>query len=182
MAAVITPKGRLSYPHLFEPQLPPNGKEAVYSCTLVFEDGTDLSALEKLADEAGTEKFGAKYAALKKSREFRMPFRTDGEAKGYPEGSTFINIKSKNAPGIVSIYPGEDGKPAKITDPSQVYAGCFARASVRAYGYDTAGNKGIAFALNNVQKLADGDRLDGRIRAEDEFEADANASADLNDL
>jgi hypothetical protein len=182
MSALITPKGRLSYPHLFEPQIPPNQTEPVYSCTLVFEDGTDLSALEKEVERVAKDKWGDKYAALQKTGKIRSPFRLDGEEKGYPEGSVFINIKSKAAPGIVSIFPGDDGKPAKITDPSQIYAGCFARASVRAFAYDTQGNKGVSFALNNIQKLADGDRLDGRMRAEDEFEADANAAADLNDL
>jgi hypothetical protein len=182
MSATITPKGRLSYPHLFEPQIPPNQSEPVYSCTLVFEDGTDMSALQKIADAAGKEKFGEKYESLKKSGKIRSPFREDGEEKGYPAGSVFINLKSKTAPGIVSIYPGDDGKPAKITDPSQVYAGCYARASVRSFAYDVNGNKGVSFALNNIQKLGDGDRLDGRMRAEDEFEADANAAADLNDL
>lgn len=182
MSKAITPKGRLSYPHLFEPQIPPNQTEPVYSCTLVFEEGTDLSALEKLAEAAGRDKWGDKYASLVKTGKIRSPFRADGEEKGYPEGSTFINIKSKQAPGIVSIYPGDDGKPAKITDPGQVYAGCYVRASVRAFAYDVNGNKGVSFALNNVQKMADGDRLDGRSRAEDEFEADSNAAADLDDL
>jgi hypothetical protein len=178
----ITPKARLSYPALFEPKIPPQQTEPVYSCTLVFEDGTNLAELEKLADSVGQEKWGDKYASLKKTGKIRSPFRTDGEEKGYPEGSIFINIKSKQAPGIVSIYPGEDGKPQKITDPAQVYAGCYVRASVRAFAYDTQGNKGVSFALNNIQKMADGERLDGRSRAEDEFEADANASADLDDL
>lgn len=182
MSKVITPKGRVSYPHLFEPQIPPNQVDPVYSCTLVFESGSDLSALEKAAESVGQEKWGDKYAALKKTGKIRAPFRLDGEEKGYPEGSIFINIKSKAQPGIVSIYPGEDGKPAKITDPGLIYAGCYVRASVRAFAYDVNGNKGVSFALNNVQKVADGDRLDGRSRAEDEFEADGNASADLDDL
>jgi hypothetical protein len=30
--------------------------------------------------------------------------------------------------------------------------------------------------------MGDGERLDGRSRAEDEFEADSNAAADLDDL
>lgn len=182
MSAVITPKAVLSYPHLFEPQIPPNQTDPVYSCTLVFEEGTDLSPLEKAAEAVARDKWGAKYEAMKKAGKIRSPFRTDAEEKGYPEGSVFINIKSKAAPGVVSIYPGDDGKPAKITDPSQIYPGCLARASVRPFAYDVTGNAGISFALNNIQKLGDGDRLDGRMRAEDEFEADANASADLNDL
>lgn len=182
MAKVITPKGRLSYPHLFEPQIPPGSVDPVYSCTIVFEDGADLSEMKKAAREAGIEKWGEKYEAAVKAGKIRSPFREDGEEKGYPEGSVFINIKSKAAPGVVSIFPGADGKPMRIEDPSQVYAGCYVKASVRAFAYEVNGNRGISFALNNIQKVADGNRLDGRSRAEDEFTADANAAAEMDDL
>ena len=36
--------------------------------------------------------------------------------------------------------------------------------------------------IRNIQKIEDGDRLDGRKKAEDEFEADETAVADLADL
>ena len=148
----------------------------------MFEEGADLAELERVAEAVGREKWGAKYDALLKTGKIRSPFRLDGEEKGYPAGSVFVNIKSKQAPGIVSIYPGPDGKPKKITDPAELYAGCYARASVRAFAYDTQGNKGVSFALNNLQKMGDGERLDGRSRAEDEFEADSSAAADLEDF
>jgi hypothetical protein len=94
-----------------------------------------------------------------------------------------MNVKNKSKPGIVSTYPGPDGKPTPIDDTNAIYAGCRVRASLRAYAYDVSGNKGVAFSLGNLQKLADGDRLDGRKRAEDEFEADLSAKpADLDDI
>lgn len=183
MTKVISPQAVLSYPHLFEPNLPPGATEPVYSCALVFEKGTDLSELKKAALAAATEKFGNKAEALIRDGKLKMPFRTDAEDKGYPDGSVFMNVKNKSKPGIVSTYPGADGKPTSIDDPSAVYAGCKVRASLRAYAYDVSGNKGVAFSLGNLQKLADGDRLDGRKRAEDEFEADLSAKpADIDDL
>lgn len=183
MTKVISPAAVLSYPHLFEPNTPPGAAEAVYSCALVFEKGTDLGDLKKAAMAAATEKFGAKAEALMRDGKLKLPFRTDAEDKGYPEGSVFMNVKNKVQPGIVSVFPGPDGKPQAITDPGQVYAGCKVRASLRAYAYDVSGNKGVAFALGNLQKLADGSRLDGRKRAEDEFEADLSAKpADLDDI
>ena len=45
------------------------------------------------------------------------------------------------------------------------------RASLRPFTYDTNGSKGVSFALQNLQKLRDGERIDGRLRPEDEFEA-----------
>jgi hypothetical protein len=183
MSKVISPQAVLSYPHLFEPNLPPGATEPVYSCALVFEKGTDLAELKKAALAAATEKFGNKAEGLIRDGKLKMPFRTDAEDKGYPAGSIFMNVKNKSKPGIVSTYPGADGKPTTIDDPSAIYAGCKVRASLRAYAYDVSGNKGVAFSLGNLQKLADGDRLDGRKRAEDEFEADLSAKpADLDDI
>ena len=69
-----------------------------------------------------------------------------------------------------------------ITDPDEVYAGAIVRASVTSFSYDVSGNKGVSFALNNVQKIRDGERLDGRARAQDDFQADPNAKADLADM
>ncbi len=183
MTKVITPEAVLSYPHLFEPNTPPGAAEPVYSCALVFTKGTDLSELKKAALAAAQEKFGNKAESLIRDGKLRMPFRTDAEDKGYPEGSVFMNVKNKSKPGIVSIYPGPDGKPQPINDEGQIYAGCKVRASLRAYAYDVSGNKGVAFSLGNMQKMADGERLDGRKRAEDEFEADLSAKpAALDDL
>lgn len=179
---IITPKAILSYPHLFEPRAQSPGAEPMYSCSLVFEAGTDLSELKQAAWAAAKEKWGDKAEAMLKDGRIRMPFRTDGAEKGYPEGSVFINVRSKSAPGIVDRYAGPDGKPVRITDESLIYPGCIVRASVRAFAYDTSGNKGVSFALGNIQKLADGPRLDGKRKAEDEFEALEQAPADVRDL
>jgi hypothetical protein len=55
------------------------------------------------------------------------------------------------------------------------------RASLRAFAYDTNGNKGVSFGLNNIQKLGEGQRLDGRKAATDEFDADlSQAPADIS--
>ena len=164
--ALITPQAILSYPALFEPK-PNDSGDLFYSCALVFPPGTNLDELRAAADTAGREKFGAKW----NPKTHKLPFRDDAEDKGYPSGSVFINMKSKGKPGIVDRYAGTDGKPRPITEPDQLYAGALVRASVRFYGYEAKGNKGVAVALNNLQKLGDGERLDGRARAEDEFSA-----------
>ena len=77
----------------------------------------------------------------------------------------FVNASSKTAPGVVD----KDVQP--VLDSTEVYSGCYARASVNFYPFNKAGNRGIACGLNNVQKLADGDYLGGRSRAEDDFDA-----------
>ena len=173
---ITTPHAILSYPHLFEPQPAfgdPDPSKAKYACVLVFRKDADLSELQAFAREIGRGKWGAKFEELFKSGKIRSPFRDDVESKGYPQDTVcFINAKSPGAPGVVSKYAGPDGKPSPITDESEVYAGCSVRATVSCYADDhPAGGKGLAFGLGNVQKLDDGPRLDGKSRAEDDFEA-----------
>lgn len=189
---VMTPKAILSYPHLDEPQPGQNGGKAKYSCTLIFPAGTDLSALEAAATAAAYAKFGAKAKAMLQSGVLTLrggkgaTIRTDSAAKGYPEGSVFVNVRTERQPGMVYLWADASGRPAPIPQEKIVddlYPGAFVRASINAFGYDNSGNKGVSFALNNIQKLGDGPRLDGRAAAQDEFEADLNAApADLADV
>ena len=49
------------------------------------------------------------------------------------------------------------------------YSGCYGRASIRFYAYNQNGNKGVGCGLGNVQKLEDGQPLDGRTTALEDF-------------
>lgn len=165
---LITPYARLSYPALLEPKTKPNSTELAYSCSLVFPKGTDLSKLYAAAHAAGIAKFGeAKYQQLIKLGKIRTPFRTDGDEKGYPEGSVYLNASSKTRPQIVD----QRLQPVVTDDEQGIYAGCWVRASINFYGYDTQGNKGVGVGLNNVQKVRDDARFDGRRAAAQEFSA-----------
>lgn len=185
---LITPVALLSYPHLDEPQQPKNGKgKAKYSVSLIFAPGTDITALQVAVAEAGVDKFGPTAVAKLKSGALKNPLRTDAEAKGYPEGSVFINARSEQQPGAVYLWADpETKKPAMVPAEklkSVFYPGAKVRVSVTAFGYDNE-SKGVSFGLNHIQ-LVDGTtpRIDGRKAAEDEFEADATMQpADLSDI
>ena len=180
---VITPEAMLSYPALFAPKPTPSG-ELKFSCALIFPKGADLSALKKAALAALQERWGSKATEMLQKKELKWPFR-DGAEKdgpGYGRGTTFINVTSRQRPGIVDRYAGPDGKPRQITDPAEIYPGCYVRASLRPFTYDVNGSRGVSFALQNVQKLRDGERIDGRLRPEDEFDAIQDRGADLEDL
>jgi hypothetical protein len=168
--AYITPAATLSYPALFEPKTMQGSDKPKYSASLVFPPGTDLKQMQRLAQEAATEKFGDKWPALHRAGRFRFPFRTDGEEKGYAKGSVFINAKSDTKPGVVGPMAGADGKPVPIDDEDDMYPGCIVRASITFFAYDQQGNKGVGVGLNNIQKMRDGKRLDGRRAASDEFD------------
>lgn len=172
---VITGVATLSYPHLDKAQPGMNGGKAKYSATLVFAPGADLSALEAAVIAAAEEKWGAKAKEMLRTTALKSPFRKDAEAKGYPAGSVFINCRSESQPGTVTRYKDENGKPIAIPQDkikTELYPGAQVRASVTAFPYDTSGNKGVSFALNNIQKMGEGDRLDNRVAAENEFDAD----------
>jgi hypothetical protein len=172
-----------SYPHVFHPQAANEDEEPKFSCCFVFDPGTNLKTLKEAAVVAAVDKWGDKAAGMIKAGKLRMPFRTDVEEKGYEAGSVFFNARSKNPPGVVSIYPDPNtGKPTPITDEDEIYPGCRVKASVAFFPYDVKGNKGVGVALNNLQKVGDGPRLDSKVKAEDEFAADPTAVADLSDM
>jgi hypothetical protein len=176
--SLVTPLAILSYPHLHQPQAPQNGKgNPKYSCALVFtpevlatEDGkARFTAIQKAALEAGKAKFGDKFDALLKSDSFKKGFRTDAESKGYPAGSIYINVRTEQQPGMVM---GDLTKIPADKIKTELYAGAIVRASIVAFAFDRDGGKGIGFALNNIQKIRNGERLDNRVDASKEFEAD----------
>jgi hypothetical protein len=166
---LITPEARLSFPSLFKPHaMEGSNAEPKYDCVLLFPKTADLSALKAAASAAVKEKWpsGA-------PKGLRSPFR-DGDEKeldGYA-GCIYLRVSSKNKPGVV------DETLQPIIEASGIYAGCYVRASVRAYAYDQNGNKGVAFGLNNIQKLRDGEPFGGGpSKAEDDFEAVASAQS-----
>lgn len=172
----ITPKFRVSYPQVFRAKRNDlNGKDE-YSIVALFPKGADLSALNAQIVAAATEKWGADKSKWPKG--LRNPIRDQAEKEkegklpeGYEAGAMFISLKSQQRPGLVD----ENRQP--IIDESNFYAGCFARAQVRAFAYDQKGNKGVSFGLQNLQKMGEGDPLSGRQKAEDAFEAVAGAGS-----
>ena len=178
---VITPECTISYPALFEPKLTPSGDEK-YSACLIFDKDADLSKLKTAVTSVATDRWGPKAAEQLRRKQLRAPFR-DGAEKagdGYGPGKMFVNASSNRQPGVVDRFAGSDGKPRVITDPDEIYPGCRVRASLLPFAYEVQGNKGVSFLLGNVQKLGDGPRLDGRRRAQDEFDALEAAPTDLD--
>jgi hypothetical protein len=169
---VVTGKVRLSYCHLFEPYTNDPEKEARYSVTILIpkSDKVTLDKIEKArqaaAEEGKSSKFGGR---IPNNLSFTLH---DGDEEAdlerNPEyaGHMYMAMSSKTRPGIVD----QDLNP--ILDSTAVYSGCYARVSINAFPYNTAGKKGISFGLNNVQFLEDGEPLGGRTRAEDDFADD----------
>ena len=185
---VTTPKGRCSWPKLLVPESMDEGQKKKYSITVIFDEAArqtpEYQALQDAVIECAKSAFGDKAVAMLASGSVRSPFRKDGEEKGYGEGTHFITARSESKPGVVAPYAGEDGRPALFTDEQvakELYPGCYVRAALSVFSY-SGKTKGVSFALNAVQKLGEGDRLDGRKKAEDEFDAVVTEVAKLDDV
>lgn len=164
---VVTGKVRLSYVNVFEPRAAQPGQEPKYSvCVLIPK--SDAATLNKVkqaieaAKEAGKAAWGGKVPPGLKT-----PLRDGDTERDSPEykGHYFINANSKQKPGVV------DAALNPILDASEVYSGAYGRVSLNFYAYNQNGNRGVGAGLQNVQKMADGEPLSGRSRAEDDFTA-----------
>jgi hypothetical protein len=175
LTKVITGKVRFSYLHVFEPSAIDDSQDKKYSVSLIIpkKDKETLAKIGKAieaAKEAGKAKLGGKIPAnLKTPLRDGDEERPDDEAY---EGSYFINANCKTKPGLVA----KNLKP--IESEEELYSGCFGRASITFYAFNTSGNKGIAAGLNNLMKLEDGESLGGRQSAENDFSEYAEADED----
>ena len=174
-----TPVFRLSWPSLFVPTAFEEGSKKKYMITCIVpkdfkssdypDPKADNSQRMKLlvteAERVGRECFGKDWERVKKLPN-AWPFH-DGEDKadkdGFGSDVLYFRAKSDNRPGVVN-------KKLQPLDKEDVYAGCYAIASVNVFAY-TKGSKGVAIGLNNVMIVADGEPFDGRTRPEDDFEA-----------
>lgn len=171
--SLLTPEGRGSFIYCFEPSDKKTKKGASkYQLTILFKKGEDLSKLQAAAQKVITDKFGTDKE--KWPKKLKSPFLDQGDYdyEGYEAGAKMIRVSTTRKPQIVSNKKDPaTGKPMPVTDSSELYPGCWLRASVNAGWYDVDGNKGVSFFLNNVQKLRDGPPISGGSRAEDEFDA-----------
>ena len=169
---VITGKQtRWSYVNVWEPKSIDGGK-AKYNISLIIPK-TDTETIERIkaaveaAYKEGESKLKGNGKSVPPLAAIKTPLR-DGDVERPDDpayaGAYFLNANSDSQPGIV------DAKKQEIIDRAEVYSGCYGRASINFYAFNTNGNKGIACGLNNLQKIADGESLGGKTRAEDDFD------------
>lgn len=167
---VVTPVFRVSFPAVFEAKSFDNGPPK-FSVSAVWDPSRFTDAEKKLwqgmldlCDEVSLERFKKKMGDLPGN--FKKAIR-DGAEKadlaGYGEGLMFANLSSKMKPGLI------DRDRTPILDAEDFYPGCYARATITAYSYDNKG-KGVAMGLQNLQKVKDGERLDSRTDASEDFD------------
>ena len=181
---VITGKVRFCYLNVFSPKASDDGKEKYSVCILIPKSDTKTIEKVKKAIEAAKQIGKAKLIDKKGNipANIKTPLR-DGDIDRADdpafENCWFINANSTHKPGIVDKDLNE------IMTQSDFYSGCYGRASLNFYAYnvDSKGtSKGIAASLNNLQKLEDGEVLDGSSSAEDDFGGDNSWGDDDDEL
>lgn len=193
---IIVGPATASYPSLdvVAKPMPGSTNEPKYKITLVFYDpkapevADTMKAMSAAIRKVVTEKVGAEKAddVLRKMKapgareSWHYPIRVvseDDDKPSYPIGTMFLTASTGTKPQVASPYPdpANPKKPRLFSDAEtreHVYPGCVVRASVTFYWSDKGKkNGGVCVALNNVQKLGEGPRLDSFRSAADDFDA-----------
>ena len=161
---------RWSYAHVWEAKAMEGGKPK-FSVSLIIpkSDTVTVGKIKAAIEEAyrdGQSKLKGNAKSVPVLSTLRTPLR-DGDLERPDDpayaNAYFVNANSTTAPGVVDANRNE------ILDKSEVYSGCYGRASISFYAFNANGNKGIACGLNNLQKIKDGEPLGGRASAESDF-------------
>ena len=161
---------RWSYANVWEPKAMEGGKPK-FSVSLIIpkSDSVTVGKIRAAIEEAyrdGQSKLKGNGKSVPALSTLRTPLR-DGDLERPDDpayaNAYFVNANSTTAPGVVDANRNE------ILDKSEVYSGCYGRASISFYAFNANGNKGIACGLNNLQKIKDGEPLGGRASAESDF-------------
>lgn len=167
---LVTGKVRFSYANVFEPKAV-NGETPKYTVTLLIPKSDNITYQNIMTEINKTlqENLASTFKGIMPANPQLPIYDGDGLRPG---GDTFgpeckgcwvISAKSNMAPEVV------DANCNPIISKNDFYSGCYGRASIRFYAYNQNGNKGIGCGLGNVQKLEDGQPLDGRTTAAEDF-------------
>ena len=161
---------RWSYANVWEPKAMEGGKPK-FSVSLIIpkSDTVTVGKIKAAIEEAyrdGQSKLKGNAKTVPALSTLRTPLR-DGDLERPDDpayaNAYFVNANSTTAPGVVDANRNE------ILDKSEVYSGCYGRASISFYAFNANGNKGIACGLNNLQKIKDGEPLGERASDESDF-------------
>lgn len=168
---IILKNVRASYANVFTPRAKLSGEGEEYSIQVILKNdhpqlATLKSAIKEVAEIAfpgkslGGLKLGLRDAAK------------EGKDSGALENAMFFNARSQSKPQVI--------RGSRVVDSAEdFYSGCYMNISISVYDYDVSGSRGITFGLGNIQFARDGERLDGRTNAFEEFDIIEEDDADV---
>lgn len=193
---LTTPIFRVGYPNLFEPRAYEEGGKKKYDVCAIFTPalytGVEKERWDALCaalDKATQSTFGMGWKEAKKVDPdtgdkaiggFKEGLYSSKKREGKPgfdPGTFYATLSTEFQPGVVKFVKGSKSLEIseEVGNTEEIYAGIYARATVGIYAYDGK-SKGVSIGLNNFQKVKDGERIDGRGAAGDDFEDDIDGS------
>lgn len=194
---LTTPIFRVGYPNLFEARSFEEGGKKKYDVCAIFNPASYTGiekerwdAICKQLDKVTLAEFGVDWKTAKKVdpetgdkgvsgfKEGLYSSKKRAGKPGFDEGTFFATLSTEFPPGVVKYNgPGKKSTPISVEDDNTgiIYAGCYARATITIYAYNQR-SKGVSLGLNNFQFVKDGERIDGRGDARDDFEDDIDGS------
>lgn len=178
---LVTPEVRLSFPQLFVAKAPPpsvtnpNPKKK-FSTIILIPPTVSLEPFVAAVKAAMLKKWGQLVSLPIEKNPIKDAAASKPGMKGFDPGWRFITISANEdrRPAVV------DQRNVPVTDPAKVYPGMWVRAYINAYAYGgTPGiPKGVAFGVNAIQLVRDGERLGGAVKAPNEVFTPLDLPAD----
>ena len=179
---IVVKDARMAYIHLLEPRAAAEGAEPKYSVSLIIPktDEAGIAAIKAAMKAAVSKKFGDK-----PPKGLRNPLRDgdekDGESGEYMKGDEFRGNWYLSASSKKPVR-AQAGKARMPATEDHLQSGNYGAAELNFYGYDAAGNRGVAAGLNGVWITRKGEPLGsgatdwGVIEAEDYGSSAASAA------
>ena len=181
---------RCSYVNLLQPRRASEDAEPKYSVTLLIPKDTEdgratiaaLRAAQRAALVAGKDSVfdGRQPKDWDTIHDGDNADETDLDRNPEYAGHWYLSASTGEAypPGVI------DRSGRRLTTPSEVYSGMYARVSLTCFAYSMPKKKGVTFGLNSVFKTRDGEPLSGGRSAENEWDDliggdDESSAADL---
>lgn len=189
LCRIITPEFRVSYPHVFKPQAPKPTDKLKYSVTMLFPKDTDLMGLSP-DGQPRTMKEVIRNAKIAKFGKDKSEWPEDLESPVIDgDNPKFSDKDGYKGHWVIKATTSEEQRPSvvdnemtPITEPSDFYPGCYARAYVYAYVWEYMNRQGVGFILDHVQKLRDGKSFGGKKPVEQVFSPVASAEDEDDEM
>jgi len=173
---LMTPVGTANFVNVFEPRAFEAGDEPKFSVVLTIDKklpaSVALQEMKKAVVAVATDRWGKQAEGWLKDGTLRNPIR-DGDAPG-AHASLKGTIYFRASEDAEHKPPVFDEKGSPLYTDEDFYSGCKARMKIDIWSYDAKGNKGVGLSLRAVQRVALGERLDGRVKVETFEEAPAS--------
>lgn len=170
---VLTPEFRVSFPQLFEPRAYEEGQKKVFQLDMIFDDEdafkevykgkkTKTVSMKQAIRNAKVDQWGED---KNEWPNFPNEVFKDGDERTNAEGEIYMGYEGKF---YVTAKSNEEFKPKlidkygkAITEPDDLYGGCYARAQLIARPYVSGKTHGVSFKLLQVMKTRDGEKFGG---------------------